>query len=451
MSAFHAYDIRGVWGAEIDAGLAYRVGRHLPGLLGAGTVLLGRDARRTSPEAAEALARGVTESGADVDDIGLCTTPMTYFFTGERGYKAAAMVTASHNPKEYNGIKISREGALPVGGDSGLKTLEALVAGPLPPPAAKRGSVRRLDVLGDYLAFHRSFLPDLSGLRIVFDGSDGVGPLVAKPLYASCGAEAFWINDVPNGDFPHHEPNPLLASAREQLASAVRERGADLGVLFDGDADRVAFVDETGAFVRPDLVTAFLAEPFLAREPGAAVLCDVRTSRSVTERIAALGGVPHLWKVGHAFAKVKLRELHAVVGGELAGHYYFRDFHNCDSAMLCASIALGRFAEAKRRGVPLSELVRRLDKYAGSGEINKLVADKPAAVAAVADWIRRGPAPDRVLDFDGIRADWPDRWVNVRISNTEPYLRIVAEAETPEKLSALLDEVGAVTAPFETK
>ena len=451
MSAFHAYDIRAVWGGELDASLVHRVGRHLPALLGAPRVLVGRDARTSSPEAFEALARGIVEAGADMDDIGLCTTPMTYFFTGERGYKAAAMVTASHNSREYNGIKISREGALPVGGDSGLKELEALAAGPLPPPAARRGSVRKLDVLGDYLAFQRRFLPDLSGLKIVFDASDGVGSIVGKPLFENSGADVSWLNDVPDGAFPHHQPNPLLDSARRQLAAAVREKGADLGVMFDGDADRVAFVDETGAFVRPDLVTAFLAEVFLKREPGAAVLCDIRTSRSVTERVAALGGAPHLWKVGHAFAKVKLRELKAAVGGELAGHYYFRDFHNCDSAMLCASIALGVFAAAKRAGTPLSALVRGLDKYAGSGEINKTVADKPAALAAVADWIRRGPAPDRVLDFDGIRADWPDRWINVRISNTEPYLRIVAEAETPEKLSSLLAAAEGVISPFETK
>ena len=448
MSAFHAYDIRGVWNADLDAGLVHRVGRHLPALLGADRVLVGRDARKSSPEAFEALSRGIREAGADVDDVGLCTTPTTYFCCGERGYKAAVMVTASHNPKDCNGLKISREGALPVGGDSGLAELEALVAGPLPPPAPRPGRERRIDVLGDVLAFHRRFLPDLSGLKIVFDGSNGVGPVVARPLFENCGAGVSWINETPDGDFPNHPPNPLLPEARLQLSAEVRARGADVGVLFDGDADRVVFVDETGAFVRPDLVTAFLAERFLGSEPGAAVLCDIRTSRSVTDRIAALGGVPHLWKVGHAFAKVRLRELRAAVGGELAGHYYFRDFHNCDSAMLCASVALGLFAAAKRAGSPLSALVRGLDVRANSGEVNLVVEDKAGALAAVSEWIRRGPAPERVLGFDGVRADWPDRWVNVRASNTEPYLRLVAEASDEGKLSAFLAEIRGVLAPF---
>ncbi|MBQ7667521.1 MAG: phosphomannomutase/phosphoglucomutase, partial [Kiritimatiellae bacterium] len=390
------------------------------------------------------------DAGADVDDIGLCTTPETYFFTGERGYKAAAMVTASHNDKEYNGVKISREGALPVGGDSGLKELEALVHGATPPPAAKRGAVREMDVLGEYVAFHRAALPDLGGLDVVFDGSCGVGSLVAKPLYAASGAKTQWINDTPDGAFPAHRPNPLLPEAREQLSRTVRQCGADCGVMFDGDADRVAFVDETGAFVRPDLVTAFLAEPFLSSEPGAPVLCDIRTSRCVTDRIAALGGVPHLWKVGHSFAKVKLRELGAPVGGELAGHYYFRAFHNCDSAMMCASIMLGAVAAAKRRGSRLSALVKALDTRCNTGEVNFTVEDKQGAIDAFVDWVRRGEAPERILDFDGVRVDWRDAWACLRPSNTEPYLRLVAEADSAARLAGLLAGIKNSISRFES-
>ena len=447
MGAFHAYDIRGVWGADFDADTVYRVGRCLPALLGADRVLVGRDARTSSPELFAALSRGLTEAGADVDDVGLCTTPMTYWLTGERGYAAAVMITASHNGKECNGLKISRKGALPVGEDSGLRELEARIAGGLPPMAARRGAVRPLEgALEDYVRFQSLFAPDLAALKVVADCSNGVGALVARRLYGAPGT--VFLNEALDGSFPNHPPNPLLPEATAQLRAAVVAQKADLGVIFDGDADRVAFVDETGAFVRPDTMTAILAEHFLEAESGAPVLCDIRTSRGVTERIAALGGVPHLWKVGHAFAKVKLRELGAVCGGELAGHYYFRDFHCCDSAMLCASIVLARAAEAKAEGRPFSDLVREIDVYANSGECNYTVEDKDGALAAVRAWAAAQPPPERTLDFDGVRYDWPDWWCNVRKSNTEPYLRLVAEARTPALLAARKAALEAVLAPF---
>lgn len=446
MGAFHAYDIRGVWNADFNADTVYRIGRCLPGLLGADRVLVGRDARTHSPELFDALSRGLTEAGAGVDDMGLCTTPMTYFFTGERNYSAAVMITASHNAPEYNGLKISRTGALPVGEDSGLRELEARIAGGLPPKAARPGDVRRLDLLEEYVRWQSVFAPDLSGMRVVVDCSNGVGALVARRLFGDDAVE--YLNETLDGTFPNHPPNPLLPEATAQLRAEVVRRGADLGVIFDGDADRVAFVDEKGAFVRPDVMTAVLAEHYLEEEPGAHVLCDVRTSRGVTERVAALGGVPHLWKVGHAYAKVRLRELRAVCGGELAGHYYFRDFHHCDSAMLCASIVLGRAAAAKREGRAFSDLVREIDVYANSGECNYVVEDKDGALAAVRDWVATLPPPDRTLTFDGLRYDWPDGWFNVRKSNTEPYLRLIAEDRTAEGLARRKAEVEAVLAPF---
>ncbi|MBR1608374.1 MAG: phosphomannomutase/phosphoglucomutase [Kiritimatiellae bacterium] len=449
MGAFHAYDIRGVWGVDLDADTGYRVGRCLPSLLGAKTVLVGRDARVTSPELAAALARGVTEAGADVDDLGLCTTPTTYFVTGTRGYDAAAMVTASHNPPDCNGIKISKTGALPVGENSGLRELEAMVSGELPPKAERPGAVRRVDAKPDLLAWFGGRAPDLAGLRFVVDCSNGVGALLARDLFAGCGGEGVFINEELDGTFPNHPPNPLLPEASVQLGAAVVREGADLGLMFDGDADRVAFVDSRGKFVRPDVLTAVLAERFLADEPGAPVLCDIRTSRGVAERIAALGGAPHLWKVGHAYAKPKMRELAAPCGGELAGHYYFREFCWCDSAMRAAQIVLGAAAAAKRAGSSFDAIVRAIDVYANSGEVNFRCGRKDEAIAAFAAWAAaRRPAAERTLDFDGVRVDWPDGWANVRKSNTEPYLRLVAEGRDAATLDAILAGVKSAIAPF---
>lgn len=446
MSAFKAYDIRGIWGRDLDADLVYRIGRCLPKLLDAHHVLIGRDVRTSSPEAAEALRRGLTEAGADVDDLGLCTTPMTYYYVAEYGYDAAVMITASHNAKEYNGLKISRRGALPVGVDSGLLELEAMVGKELPPPAAKKGVVKKVDCLEDYLAYHRRNLGSLKGLRFVVDCSNGMAGLLARKLFGS--ADVTFLNEDLDGTFPNHPPNPLLPEATEQLGKAVVSSGAHLGVIFDGDADRVAFVDAKGKFVRPDIMTGILAEHYLAKEPGAAILCDIRTSRGVTEHVSKLGGVPHLWKVGHAFAKVKLRELHAIVGGELAGHYYFRDFHHCDSSVLCAAIVLTRAAEAIRRGQTFRGLLAPIDVYANSGECNYVIHEKDAAISAVEDWMKTLTKPECILDFDGIRCDWPDWWFNLRKSNTEPYLRLILEAKNDCLLADRKAAIEQVLTPF---
>ena len=444
MNAFKAYDLRGVYGRDFDSDTVYRIGRVLPGFLDAPSVLVGRDPRASSPEIHDALCRGITESGADVDDLGICTTPTTYFFTGERGYRSAVMITASHNPAEYNGLKFSRAGALPVGYDSGLREVEAAIAQPLLPPAARKGAVRPVAWKDDYLAFFRRRLPDLSGLRFGVDTSNGSAGLLVRDLY---GDRALYLNETLDGTFPNHSPNPLEPDASRQLRELVTREKLDLGVIFDGDADRCMFVDNLGRFVRPDLVTAILARPFLAAEPGAAVLCDIRTSRGVTEEVARLGGAPHLWKVGHAYAKVKLRELRAPVGGELAGHYYFRDFHGCDSALFAAGIVLGAVAEAKAAGRTFADLVDAIGRYANSGEMNFTIEDKAGALAALADWAR-AQSPTVALDFDGYRFEWPDWWFNVRPSNTEPYLRLVVEARTPALLAEKTDLLRKQLAPF---
>ena len=448
MGAFKAYDIRGVYGTDFTADTIYRVGRELPELLGAECVLVGRDDRESSEEIYEALVRGITDAWTDVENIGLCTTPMTYYFTGSRGYDAAVMITASHNPKEYNGLKISRKGALPVGADSGLKDLERRVSGPARPPEERKGEVRNLDVRGEYVDFLKRNMPDLSGLKVVMDCSNGMAGLLARDVFSASKAEIEYMFEELDGTFPNHSPNPLEPAATEALRKRVLETGADIGVIFDGDADRVMFVNEKGDFVRPDLITAVLARYYLAMEPGSAVLCDIRTSRGVTEEILRCGGVPHLWKVGHAFAKIKMREINAITGGELAGHYYFRDFYCCDAAMLCSEIVLGVVARTVRGGGAFSGLVADFDIYSNSGECNYTIARKPEAIKALGEWAEGGVKPLRKYDFDGLRYEWADWWFNIRPSNTEPYLRLVAEAATPELLASKKAEIEKILEDF---
>jgi phosphomannomutase len=445
MSIYKAYDIRGVFGRDFDAGTGYRIGRCLPALLRARRVLVGRDARRSSPALCDALCRGLSEAGADVDDLGLATTPMVYCFTARDGYDASIQITASHNPPEYNGLKISTAGARPVGYDTGLAELERRVAGDLPPPAARAGSVRQVARRDAFIDFLRPWIPDLTGLRVAVDCSDGMAGLVARDLL---GPNAIYLNDTPDGAFPHHGSNPLEARNREQLAAVVREQKLDAGVIFDGDADRVMFLDETGGFLQPDFLIPVIAGRFLRATPGATVLCDIRTSRGATEALSAAGANPVLWKVGHAFAKVKLRETGAVCGGELAGHYYFRDFFCCDSGELAALVVLGELAAAKRRGQSFRDLLAPICRYANSGEVNFTVSRKAEAMEAVRAALQTDAAPQRTLDFDGWRLDYADWWINLRPSNTEPYLRLVMEAATPAILAARRSQIERLLAPF---
>lgn len=446
MGAFKAYDLRGEYGRDFTADTVYRIGRVLSSQLKAQTILVGRDPRVSSPEVHEALCRGIVESGADVADLGICTTPTTYFFTGRAGFDAAVMITASHNPASHNGLKFSRTGALPVGYHSGLAEIEAAIATELPAKAEVPGSVRPFAWQDEYLAYFREQMPSLEGLHFAVDTSNGSAGLLARRLY---GEAAVYLNEELDGRFPNHSPNPLLPEATEQIRQTVAAQKLDFGVIFDGDADRCMFVDDRARFVRPDLVIALLARHYLRREPGSNVLCDIRSSRSVQEDVRRMGGVPHLWKVGHAFAKVKLRELKCPVGGELAGHYYFRDFYGCDSAILASCFVIAAVREAKAAGLTFAELIDALDAYANTGEVNFEIADKAGAIAAVSVWAQ-SQAPDAVLDFDGYRFEWPEWWFNIRPSNTEPYLRLIAEAKTPALLEQKKSEILEVLRPFRT-
>jgi phosphomannomutase len=445
MKAFKAYDIRGVYNRDFDKKDVYRIGFFLPGLLEAKEVLVGRDVRTSTEEIFTALCDGITDAGADVCDMGLATTPMVYFGTAHYGFSASVQITASHNPKEYNGLKVSRSGALPVGYESGLAELEKLIAEGQVTPAEKKGRVTSYEVRSDYLEFLSHYVPDgLEALNFSVDCSNGMASLVVKDLL---GDRPHYLYDTLDGTFPNHEPNPLEEENVTDLKNAVRQRGDDLGIIFDGDADRVMFVDEQGRFIPPDLIIAVLGLYYLKREKGN-VLQDIRTSRSVSEYIRNLGGTPHTWKVGHAYAKLKLREIGAVYGGELAGHYYFRDFHNCDSGLLAALLVLNVLLEQKRQGRRVSELIDEIKVYANSGEINYRIEEKRRAMEALKERFTAAEQPTALLDFDGYRIEYPSWWFNVRPSNTEPYLRLVVEAKTEEELQQRLQEIDSVLNEF---
>ena len=446
MGAFKAYDIRGVYNRDFNKETVYKVGFFLPKLLPCKYVVVGRDIRLTSPEIFEFLCRGINDAGVDVWNIGLATTPMVYFATVYLKADASVQITASHNPKEYNGMKISRTMAIPVGGDTGLKDLERMVneMEVQPVPAAERGKVIEKDIHDAYLNYQKQFLPNLSNLSLTVDASNGMSNLYVKELF---GDNAKYINDTMDGTFPGHEPNPLDVENCAQIMEAVKKNGSDCGVIYDGDADRVMFIDERGRFIQPDYVTGVLGMYYLAKEKGS-VLIDIRTSRSTSEYLEKLGATKVItWKVGHAYAKMKIREEHCIFGGELAGHYYFRDFNNCDSGILASLIVLQTVAELKRQGKTLGQLVDEIVAYANSGEINFKLEQKDEAIAALYDKYSK-LNPTRILDFDGYRIEFPTWWFNVRKSNTEPYLRIVSEAKTQAELDEKLAELKAIIAQF---
>ena len=440
MGAFHAYDIRGIYNKDFDKYTAYKVGYFIPELLKTNKVLVGRDCRVSSDEIHDWLIKGIVEAGADVYDVGLSTTPMVYFGTANYGFKASVQITASHNSKEYNGMKVSRENALPVGLDNGLGQIKEWIDSERPTPVAEKlGKVHNMDIHQDYLNFLLKFKGDYSNIKIAFDLSNGMSSLYAKEIF---GDKPSYIFDEMDGTFPNHEPNPLIHKNVIPLENLVKEVHADIGVIYDGDADRVMFVDEKGHFISPDLMIAVLGHYYIdERGENGIVLQDIRSSKAVGEYLAKKGAKMHTWKVGRAFAARKLRELDGVWGGELAGHYYFRDFFYSDSGLLASMLVLRIVARFKREGVTLSELISRIAKYQNSGEINFRIEDKKGAMDAVKDHFIAQETPTAVMDFDGYRVEFPDWWFNIRPSNTEPYLRFICEATTSELLDKKVNEV----------
>ena len=442
MGAFKAYDFRGVFGKDFDLDTVYKFGFFLPSLLKTDKVLVGRDMRLSTPQMFEALSRGITDAGADVYDMGLTTTPMVYYFTAQHHFDASVMITASHNPKEHNGLKVSRTNALPVGYESGLGELERCVREVAVCPAEKKGRIIPHEVKAEYLAFQARYHHDLSNLRIVMDCSNGMASILVKEIF---GDAPVYLFDTLDGTFPNHEANPLEPENVVALKEKVREMKADIGVIFDGDADRVMFVDEKGDFIAPDLMIAVLGHYFLEEKHYTGkVIQDIRTSKSVAEYIAKLGGEMEIWRVGRAYAALKLREIDGAFGGEFAGHYYFRDFFYSDSAMIASQVLLHVFSDMKKRGISVSQLIAKIKQYANSGEINFTIEQKKEAMEAVKEHFCAIESPTKILDFDGYRVEFADWWFNIRPSNTEPYLRLLMEARTEAMLQEKLEEMKAV-------
>lgn len=431
MNFFKAYDMRGEFGKDFTPDDVYRIGLALPQVVKGRRWLVGRDVRLSSEAVHAALVAGLSAAGTEVTDLGLSTTSMVYFFTGEDDFDGSVMVTASHNPPADNGLKVSKRTALPVSYSTGLDQVEALVstmnvAAPAFDKSASRDSefslyhARYLRYLQTKLAEH-----PLGKLKFAVDCSNGMASLFAKELFPT----AVFLNDTMDGRFPAHSPNPLKADSRAQIAALVREKELDCGVIFDGDADRAMFVDERGEFVQPDYLIPLIAKP------GEKTIHDVRTSRGTIETLREMGCEPVMVPVGAALAKPILRELGAFSGGELAGHYYFSEFHCCDSGLLAAIRILQKIDAAHAEGGTFSELVRPIvSRYANSGERNFKVEDKDKAIERVLKVAAVLAEETGRTTIDGIRLEYADGWISVRKSNTEPYLRLLVEHRSAETL-----------------
>jgi phosphomannomutase len=439
---FKAYDVRGIYPVELDEEGAFSIALAYVEQFEPKSIAVGRDMRLSSPSMAKAVTEGATAGGADVVDVGLVGTEMVYFAVGELELDGGIMVTASHNPKEYTGMKIVRRGALPVGGDSGLLDVrDRAMAGGQTPGHGRKGQVDEVDIWPAYVERVLSFIdPDsLRPMRVVIDAANGLAGVMLPPVLERLPIEAVRCYFEPDGTFPNHEPNPLLPENREFIVAKTLEERADLGVAFDGDADRCFFVDDTGEFVPGDFATALLAESILEQEPGAKVIYDVRASWAVPETIERAGGVPLVSRVGHAFIKQRMRKEDAAFAGEVSGHYYFRDFTQADSGVVPFLLMLERISKGE---TTLSELLRPYrERYFITGELNTPVADVALKLHELEEHF--GPQ-GTVSHLDGVSVTADDWHFNVRPSNTEPLLRLNLEARSRELMEQKRDEVLAV-------
>jgi len=443
-SIFKAYDIRGLYPSEIDEKTAYAIGRGFAAYLGAGTVAVSRDMRVSSPGLGAAFIDGVRHQGTSVVDYGMLGTDQLYFGVVNDGLEGGAQITASHNPKQYNGVKMVRAEALPLSGDAGIGDIRDMIANDqLPAPPRPRGGLTTRNILPAYVEKVMSFIDPalVKPFKVVLDAGSGMAGLVAPLLFDRLPCTATRLCFDVDGTFPNHEANPLIEENRRDITAEVVRQNADVGIAWDGDADRCFFIDGTGEFISGDFVTALLAEAFLLKHPGSTIIYDLRASHAVRDTVARYGGRALMNRVGHAFIKQRMRQEDGIFAGEVTGHYYFRDFYYADNGFIPALLILELMS---KKGQSLRELLQPYrEKYFISGEINtKLatMAEVPTKLAAIEANYRDA----RIERMDGVSVDYPDWHFNVRASNTEPLLRLNLEASTPERMQQKRDEVLAV-------
>jgi len=441
-SIFKAYDVRGLYPQEVNEGAARLIGRGFVSYLNAKRIAVSRDMRLSSPAMAAAFIEGAREQGADVVDYGMMGTDMLYFAVARDGHDGGVQVTASHNPKEYNGIKMVRKEAFPLSGEAGINDIRDMIAAnQLPPPASKPGSLSQANVVDDYVEHVLSFIDPsiIKPFNVVLDAGSGIAGMVAPLLFRHLPTKKLTTLcfDV-DGTFPHHEANPLIEENRRDITERVIAEKADIGIAWDGDADRCFFLDGAGEFIAGDFVTALLAEAFLIKHPGAKIVYDVRASYAVKDTAAKYGSEALMNRVGHAFFKRRMREDNAIFGGEVTGHYYFRDNFYADNGFIPALLSLELMS---RKGQTLRELLAPLrEKYFISGEINTRVSDMRKAQQKI-DGLSAKYQSGKVYTMDGVSVEYPDWHFNVRGSNTEPMLRLNLEATTLQEMERRRDEV----------
>ena len=438
MSIFKAYDIRGTYPDQIDANNAFRIGAAMVRFLEAKRLVVGRDMRTMAPEITDAVIDGMLSQGCDVVDIGLTSTPMVYYGIGKVECDGGLVVTASHNPKQYIGFKMCRAEARPLSGDSGIKDIQAMVEGGELEPAATKGKREQLDLMDDWCAHIAGFAKDIKPMTVCVDYANGMGANESPNIFQRIpGLTVHSLYEELDGTFPNHEANPLKESNLDDVRALVKQHGATLGLAFDGDADRCAFVDEEGRTVHADLITVILARGMLQRHPGKGIIYDLRSSKVVPEEIERLGGRPIRERVGHSFMKETMRKTDCIGGGELSGHFYFAENFFTDCGVLAAIEVLNQLSA---EGKTLKQAADELRKYHGTGEVNFKVDDKDGLMKAIEERFADG-----VVDhLDGVTVTYPDWWVNVRPSNTEPFLRMCLEADTPELMEEKRAAVYAV-------
>ena len=438
---FKAYDVRGLYPSELDEQVFHEIGRGLVTYLKAKRLGVGRDMRLSSPSLASAFIAGVREQGADVVDYGMIATDMIYYAVGTDDLDGGAQITASHNPKHYNGCKMVGRGNHPLSGDAGISDIRDMIAGDrIPAPPAKPGTLTPRSALEGYIEHVLGFIDPsiIKPFKVVLDAGCGMGGLVAPELFRTLPCRVDTLCFKIDGSFPTHEANPLIEENRQDIVARVRDTRAEIGIAWDGDADRCFFIDEDGEFISGDFVTALLAEAFLLKEPGATIVYDLRASYAVKDMAAKYGGTAVMNRVGHAFFKGRMRELNAVFGGEVTGHYYFRDNFYCDNGFIPALLILELMSKKRQSLKQLLEPLRA--KYFISGEINTKMPSMEAMSSRMAAIEARYPDA-RISKLDGISIEYPDWHFNVRPSNTEPLLRLNLEGTTIEQMERKRDEV----------